>query len=150
MDFAIPSYIFSRNAPRIRTLWLDIRIQIKSILHIDLLDFPIHFLLNVPTILISSRDLFPVYWKSPQVPSRTNWIKKVTDIMEAEKWMATFKWSYENFDAIWATWIYYSSLAFSTLRLLSNLGRRALAAHFSSQHFFPPAPTDAMHVREVL
>lgn len=90
-------------------------------LDIDVPDLPIHFLLHVPTIPLShykicvlphllntARHLILRFWKNPQVPSRQDWVRLVSSIMEAEECIAKCIDKFEKFYSIWSVWINYS------------------------------------------
>lgn len=109
------------DCPKLRPFWLDIHAQIKLILDVELPDSPLESLLHFPTIplgqyrksilphlLNAARRLIPIHWKKPQIPTRTEWIGLVDNIMAAEEWMAKCKDKYEKFYSIWATWMHYT------------------------------------------
>lgn len=109
------------ECPRLRPFWLDVHAQIKSILDVELPDSPLESLLHVPAtplsqyrksvlphLLNAARRLIPIYWKKPQIPTRTEWINLVNSIMAAEEWMTKCRDRHEKFYSCWATWIHYS------------------------------------------
>lgn len=81
-----------------------------------------HFLLHAPTLPLShykksalphlpnaAKRLIAIYWKPPQVPTREEWLRKVSKIKEAEEWVATCQDRRERFTSSWAPWEEYTS-----------------------------------------
>lgn len=68
---------------------------------LDVPPSPIYFLLHIPPMPVSqykstflyffnaAKCLIPLYLKRAQVPSREEWIRKVSEIKEAENWVDT-------------------------------------------------------------
>lgn len=90
-----------------------------EILEINISLLLAYFLLHVPTIPLvrykisilphlfnAPKRLSSIHWKSASVPSHGDWIKKVTEIMEAEEWIAICEGKRGRFD--WAPWRRYT------------------------------------------
>lgn len=90
------------DCPVIRPFWLDISTQIRDIMGLDVPLSLIHFLFHIPPmpvrqykkstilhLLNAAKSLLSIYWKQSQIPSREKWLSKVSEIKEAEDWIAT-------------------------------------------------------------
>lgn len=105
------------ECPVIKAYWVDIKAWIAQIFGINLPFSPLHFLLHAPALPLShykrstipyllnaAKCLIPIQWKSVCVPIHKDWIRNVTETMEAEEWIATCKGMQDCFDTICATW----------------------------------------------
>lgn len=108
------------DCPLIRPFWEEIKRNVKAILEIDLPLVPVHFLFHLPTILMAKykksalphllnaeKRLIQIHWKGTYVPNHGDWVRRVTDIMEAEQWIATCRNRRDHFEAVWEPWKTY-------------------------------------------
>ena len=88
-----------------------------------------------------------MYWRQSRVPGREDWIRAVSDIGEAERWVATCRDRHDRHMTAWAPWTDYvsdpvfvpSSLDVALLELAEpSLKTRRLQA-IAGEQLDPPA-----------